>query len=294
MRLPRQADAALTWLCIAAQAAQIDLKSDAGNGSQPGPRVVASASPEVDEEADLDPDVSDEFVVGESAGAGEADDDDDYPEDFSDDFEDESDGDGGDDVLAPHRGPQRQTPPQGANNVSFKDEDAEMDDVLRAMQSENDKLSAGTPDGTSAPASGQHQQPSSANGVDAGPEFASRMNFRKAKATARNRSTSKSQRRWSDLAKLVELHSVPFTLFEQVRCHHIGAPDPQRLVVSHVVYCAVLYSRPRQSTNCTFATMAIPGVCSAEFNAVSRCAMQQSRLSRSNQRRGGPSTPQRN
>lgn len=193
----------------------------------------------MDEEAGICPDAT------ENVSPDNNDDDDayEYSDDFSEDFEDPDDdddddtGDAGDAAVltASLRAGQRRQPPGGAATEAGQPaedagaEDAEMDDVLRAMQTENSHLVAGQSADQQYSASERAATTTSAGAMESGgggAEFASRMNFKKAKATARNRATGKNQRRWADLAKMVELHSVPFTLFEQVCSQKLDAQHP--------------------------------------------------------------------
>jgi len=215
-------------------AAELDAKAAGEPDLFDGDAAAGPAEPPpptaIDEELELSVDSTADGLDAASDkptnGEGVSDDEYAYSDDFSEDFEEEDDDDGRGNATAALGGvlrkPAASHPLGNSSRKVVADEenlDDEMDDVLRALECENDQLALGrhqagpaeigrlseaTGAGTAA------TDPPAATGV----AYTSRMNFKKARATAHQR-TSKNQRRWRDLANMIELDSVPFKLYDQ-------------------------------------------------------------------------------
>ena len=165
-------------------------------------------NPGTDSEVDGEPGLEQELQTRAGGSDDEVDDDMDYEDDF-DDFEDESDG-------AAHG---------GADALSHKDDDDDGDEdgdgaslvdpaVLAAMRSENVRVHSGRSPGRGQSNSDNDGDEASDRARPARP-FTARLNFGQARQSAREKATKKSERRFQELKKLIELNVIDGNLYEQ-------------------------------------------------------------------------------
>ena len=159
---------------------------------------------------DGEPDPEPELQAPAGDSDDEVDDDMDYEDDF-DDFEDESDGaaHGGADALRYEDKGDNDDEDGDGRGVSLVDPS-----VLAAMRSENDHSHSGRSLGRGHADSANDGDGASDRARPARP-FTARLNFGQARQSAREKATKKSERRFQELKKLIELDVIDGNLYEQ-------------------------------------------------------------------------------